>query len=345
MKKIYNVGILGSGHIAEIFHIPAWLQNKNCRVVALCDKNQKQLKKVSKKFKIKNSYMDYSKMIKDNNLDIVNICTPPNKHFEGIKNSIKSKKNMLVEKPFVLNTNELKELKKILKNKKNLYIQCALHQRFRPISIAIKKEVEKKTIGDIYYINIIHRKFRGIPKHSQSFSNNRTSGGGPLIDLGSHYFDLIAWMFHFPKIKDTSCSIKREIFNKKNMKKFLPFKLFNNEEICLGNIKFANNIHLNFELGYALNTKDEKITIEMFGTKGSFYWPEKKFFILKNNKLIQKKFNYKETKASFNQVDSFIKRIKRIKGINTKKNINEYHYIAKLIDMLYKSGNLKSKNK
>ena len=149
-------------------------------------------------------------------------------------------------------------------------------------------------------------------------------------------------MFNFPKIKDTSCSIKREIFNKKNMKKFLPFKSFNNEEICLGNIKFANNIHLNFELGYALNTKDEKITIEIFGTKGSFSWPEKKFFILKNNKLIQKKFNYKETKASFSQVNSFIK---RIKGINTKKNINEYHYIAKLIDMLYKSDNLKSKNK
>ena len=38
MKKMYKIAICGTGHIAKTFHIPAWLQNKNCRVVALCDK-------------------------------------------------------------------------------------------------------------------------------------------------------------------------------------------------------------------------------------------------------------------------------------------------------------------
>ena len=111
MKKIYNIGILGVGHIAETFHIPAWLQNKKCRIVALCDNNYDQLIKISKKFKIKNIYQDYNKMINDNNLDIINICTPPNIHFENIKKSIQFKKNILVEKPFEMNVKELNKIK------------------------------------------------------------------------------------------------------------------------------------------------------------------------------------------------------------------------------------------
>ena len=53
-------------------------------------------------------------MINDNNLDIINICTPPNIHFENIKKSIQFKKNILVEKPFVMNVKELNMIKNIL---------------------------------------------------------------------------------------------------------------------------------------------------------------------------------------------------------------------------------------
>ena len=53
----------------------------------------------------------------------------------------------------------------------------------------------------MYYINIVHRRFRSIPKHSNVFSQKKLSGGGPLIDLGWHYFDLVFWMLKFPKTK------------------------------------------------------------------------------------------------------------------------------------------------
>ena len=55
-KKIYRVGVIGAGNIAENFHIPAWLQNIQCEVVALCDTNPMKLKNVSEKYNIKNCY-------------------------------------------------------------------------------------------------------------------------------------------------------------------------------------------------------------------------------------------------------------------------------------------------
>ena len=48
MKKKFKVAILGTGHIAEKFHIPAWIRNKDCEIVCLCDKNISKLKKISK---------------------------------------------------------------------------------------------------------------------------------------------------------------------------------------------------------------------------------------------------------------------------------------------------------
>ena len=43
MKKLIKIAIVGTGHIAEQFHLPAWIKNKNTEVVAICDTNIKKL--------------------------------------------------------------------------------------------------------------------------------------------------------------------------------------------------------------------------------------------------------------------------------------------------------------
>ena len=67
-----------------------------------------------------------------------------------------------MEKPFVTSLKDFLIIKNKIKNKKIL-IKCAYHQRYRPISLKIKDTIAKGHIGKVYYINIIHRKFRSIP--------------------------------------------------------------------------------------------------------------------------------------------------------------------------------------
>ena len=337
MKKKFKIAIVGTGHIAHTFHIPAWMRNKNCEVVSLCDKNSLKLKSISKKFLIRNVYSNIDKLLKNENFDVVNISTPPNLHFKNIISSLKFDKNILVEKPFVLKNKDIQKINDLIK-KKSSYIQCALHQRFRPISQTIKEVINKNKIGKIYYINIVHRKFRSIPNQSEVFSDKKYSGGGPLIDLGSHYFDLIAWILDFPKVRKVNCKISNEIFTSYKMKKYLPFKKFSNEESAFGNITLQDETYINFEMSYVINTIEEDTKIEFFGSKGLITWPKKEYYVLEKNNLVKKKFKVSNKLASDEQVNDFLAKLNKTnldkKNLN-KKNLKEYDYIVKLINLLY----------
>lgn len=335
MRKKYNAGIIGCGHIAKNFHLPAVAKNKNFKIVSAFDPIKKKIIEVKKKFQIENIYTDLSKMLHNEKLDVAFIFSPPAKHADNILSCLKGNLNIFVEKPFV---KKLKEFKLIKKNiRSNTYIQCALHQRYRPISISIKNLIQKNVLGEIYFINIVHRSFRGIPKQSKSFSSKNSSGGGPLIDLGSHYFDLVCWLLNFPKINTVNCKLFKKVF-KKNKSKYFPFNTFNNEEMAVGSINFKNKALLNFELSYINNLKRDEIKIELFGSKGSYIWPEKNYYLSEGNKLKKKKLNSNNKLASDLQIKDYFLSLNTKKKLN--RNLKQYEYIVKLIDSLY----AKSKN-
>ena len=340
MKKKFRVGIVGAGHIAKTFHLPAWKKNKKTKIVAICDIDNKRLKKISKKFKVKNTYNNLEKMLKKEKLDILNICTPPNMHFQHIFLGSKYKANILVEKPFVLNKIQSKKIIKIIKKNK-VKCMCAMHQRFRPISSIIKDVIQKNKIGKIYYIKVAIKQYRNVPIHSKVFSDKTKSGGGPLIDLGSHYFDLACWFLNFPKIKSiTANNFNNLVKMSKIVKRYLPFEKFSNEEFTTGIINFKNKSTINFEISYLLNVKQNLREIEIYGEKGSIFWPNGNiYFENRNNKLQKQKIKkISRDKASQLQVDHFVSVVSKQKTQMIK--LSESNYVAELIDNLYKSANL-----
>jgi len=339
-KKIYKVGLVGAGHIANTFHMPAWERNKKSKIVSICDTNKKNLKKISQKYKIKSTFINYKKMLNKENLDLINICTPPHRHYKDIILACKFNKHILVEKPFVLRFSEAKKIANLLKNKK-IKCMCSMHQRFRQISQETKNIIKKNKIGKVYYIKITKKQFRKIPLQSEVFSKKIQSGGGPLIDLGSHYFDLISWFVNFPKIKSVRAYNFNNISKNNNfMRKNLPFKNFDSEEFTAGTINFKNKLCVNFEMSYLLNIKKDITEIEIFGEKGCIVWPKGEILLRrKNGKIKREKIKIKQNvKASLSQVNHFINVVQ--KRQRQLVSIDESVYIVKLIENLYKSASL-----
>ena len=100
-----------------------------------------------------------------------------------------------------------------------------------------------------------------------------------------------------------------------------------------GNIQLRNDCVINYELSYALNTKDEFKSIEFFGTKGSLKWPEGKISMLKKNRIIKKKIKIEKHLASEKQVNLFIKKIDKKFSLSYLKQIK---FSVELIEKLYK---------
>ena len=98
IEKTYGVGIIGAGGIfAE--HARGYAQLPRTRVVGLADVNEQQMRRASKDFFIPYTTSDYHDLLGREDIDIVDICTPPNLHEEMVLAALQAGKYVLCEKP------------------------------------------------------------------------------------------------------------------------------------------------------------------------------------------------------------------------------------------------------
>jgi len=65
--------------------------------------------------------------------------------------------------------------------------------------------VHAESLGKIYAVNLVFHNAYGPDK--PWFYDSRLSGGGCVIDLGSHLIDLALWMLNFPEVTHVSSSL------------------------------------------------------------------------------------------------------------------------------------------
>src|SRR3990167_2639886 len=95
---MYRVGLIGCGHIAvedEDSHFKAYKDCPDTQVVALCDIDKQKLKNFTRY----HSYTSVIQMVKEENLDIISVCTPVETHKEIVCIVAPFTRALYVEKP------------------------------------------------------------------------------------------------------------------------------------------------------------------------------------------------------------------------------------------------------
>ena len=273
MRKILNVGIVGCGKHARDFHIPSLLRLKNkFNITGLFDPDFSKTKNLKRKFKIKKLYTSFISLLNDKEIDVIDICSPPKYHYDQILRSIKKNKHVMVEKPIVIKSLNLKKI--IDKNK--LYkkkIFCLQQQNFRDETDALKKflKEKKKILGRLLEIKATANV--NLPKQSNnSFTDKKISGGGPLIDQGSHIIGLVAYLLNYPKIKN----LKTILFKKRSIKK--KNFIFNIETSAVLKLLFNNKINFEFNTSYFLKKRKNNFYITFLFEKSLIIWPSLDYF-------------------------------------------------------------------
>lgn len=100
-----KIGIVGLGMVCYS-HIDAYEAHKDAEVVAVCDLNEAQAKVVAEKYGITKYYTDYAEMLKDPEINTVDITTPTFMHSQMVIQAAEAGKNISCEKPFCLTLEE-----------------------------------------------------------------------------------------------------------------------------------------------------------------------------------------------------------------------------------------------
>jgi scyllo-inositol 2-dehydrogenase (NADP+) len=124
--------------------------------------------------------------------DAIFCCVPDEAKMEIIQSALDLKKNILVEKPLILqDINHFRELQ-IECNKKGIYLQSAYNHRYEPNLMKAKELIDKKDIGEIYSLRCFYGNGTAALVAKSNW-RNRSHGVG--VDLGSHMLDLLLFYF------------------------------------------------------------------------------------------------------------------------------------------------------
>ena len=273
MNKVFKVGLIGCGHIAETYFRAEKYFN-NIKIIKCADINLKAAKKCSKEYGIK--FLSVNEILKDQEVEIILNLTIPKAHYEISKKALLNGKHVYSEKPLAINLKDGKELLKISRRKK-LYLGNA-PDTFLGGGIQKSKElVEKNIIGKIKLGNAVFA-FPGI----QSYHPNPEPWfakleGGPVIDMGPYYITALVNLLG-PAKKVSGRIINGSKYRTIGIgpKKGRKFKV-NCPTTYLSTITFKNNTVIRLTLSFDV-IAHQRNHIELYGEKGSMIVPDPNLF-------------------------------------------------------------------
>ncbi|WJH32732.1 Gfo/Idh/MocA family oxidoreductase [Paenibacillus sp. CC-CFT747] len=273
MEHKIKLGIIGTGNIFKAAHLKPLLEHPEVEIAAVCDVNKERVEEYADHYKIPYAYTNYQDLLKHEEIDAIDICTPNLFHSEIAIAGLKAGKHVFVEKPDAVNPEEAQKMADVAKESGRV-LMAMRNNRFTAASRYLKLFIDGGGMGEIYTGRCGWIRRRGIPGKGGWFTTKELSGGGPLIDLGVHMIDLAVWLMGNPKPiavtgatytkfanNDMSDSIDSDFGEKKED------GMFDVEDLATGFIRFDNGATLQIEFSWASNIEEGTNYVELRGTK------------------------------------------------------------------------------
>ncbi len=324
-----NIGIIGCGLIGKKRYRNVGNLGK---VLAVSDKNIENAKNLIKKKKIK-IFKDWKQLIKIKKLNIIIISTFHNHLSEILIECLKNNKHTLVEKPGAIEPNQLKIAYKIAKKRK-LLVKVGYNHRYHEAIIKSKQLIDENKIGELMYIKASYGHGGRVGYEKEWRMNPKLSGGGELIDQGSHLIDLS--QMYLGKIENYKSLLTTS---------FWKSKVDDNSFMILKNKKnktaFLHASCSEWKNCFLLEIYGKKGKIKIEGKGGSY--GKEKITLYKMKKkmgkpnIIKLKLKNNIDKSWKNEMDDFYNDLKKKKFEN--KDLKNSIEVLKIIKKIYKENN------
>jgi predicted dehydrogenase len=252
-------GLVGAGGIAQAY-AQAFEQITDAATVAVADIRLNAAQGLAEQLKC-SAYPSYSSMADACELDAVIVCTPPATHPEICTFFLERRVNVLCEKPLSIDVASSLRMLELAKEK-GVTLTMASKFRYAEDVVRARSIVNSGILGEIILFENVFASRIDMSKRWNSVPG--ISGGGVLIDNGTHSIDLTRY-FLGPLAEVDAVEGKRS--------QSLPV-----EDTVRVFVRSAAGVVGNIDLSWSIN-KERDSYVDIYGSRGtiSIGWKESKY--------------------------------------------------------------------
>lgn len=252
-KKMINFAIVGCGHIAKK-HAEAIKNSEGANLLAVCDTDPNRMTPYVEDYEAQ-PYEDLDEMLKNDQINVVNICTPSGFHASLAVKCANAKKHIVIEKPIALTLEDTDDIIEACKEN-DVKLSVVHPNRFRPVMIELKKAMADEKFGKLSHANATVRWNRNDEYYQQAaWRGTKALDGGVLMNQAIHSLDLLIWLMgDVDEVYSMAATRLRNI---------------ETEDVSTGVVKFKNGALGVIEAATTIYPKNLEETISVFGEKGT----------------------------------------------------------------------------
>jgi scyllo-inositol 2-dehydrogenase (NADP+) len=205
MSDNIRVGVIGFGLAGKIFHTAVVAATPGLELAAIVQRTGDEAAKAYPHVKIARSI---DEMLEDRSIQLVVVGTPSFAHFEHGEQILRAGRNVVIDKPFALTSNEARQLIALAKEK-NLLLTAYQSRRWDGDFVTLKQVLASGELGRVVTYTSHLDRYRAEPRLNV-WRENGGPGGGTLFDLGSHLIDQATTLFGDPESVFADVRIDRD---------------------------------------------------------------------------------------------------------------------------------------
>lgn len=208
-----KLAVLGTGKIVQEF-LPMIQQVTDVELVALLStpRSLDKAKEMQVQYHIQEVYTDYETLLGNEIFDTVYVALPNHLHYQYTKAALLQGKNVICEKPFTLNAQQLQELIQIATEKRLILLEAITNQYLNNF-LQIKKD-----LAQLGKIKIVECNYSQYSSRYDAFKEGKIlpafdpqKGGGALMDINIYNIHFVVGLFGEPEKVQYLANIERDI--------------------------------------------------------------------------------------------------------------------------------------
>ena len=201
MEQIVNIGVVGIGNMGSAHGMSLYKNKvKGCKLVAVCDSNEKRLQWAKSNLKGVKCFNDYHELINSGIVNAIVVATPHPMHPVIVEEACKNGIHVLTEKPAGVDVKTVAQMNQVAKES-GVVFSIMYNQRTYPLYKELRRVFQNGDLGQLVRFNWIINNWYRTDAYYASGDWRATwdgEGGGVLMNQCPHNLDIWQWITGMP---------------------------------------------------------------------------------------------------------------------------------------------------